>query len=75
MDLQTLKSVSDAGLGTAAAVVLVYGGYKALKFMDLLVNNHLAHIQTSLEEVNGNIKDMSKTMSDLADSIKELARK
>ncbi len=75
MDLQTLKGVADVGLGPLAFLALMYGGFKVWKFMDLLVNNHLTHIQASLEELSANTKDTSSNMKDLTEAIKELARK
>lgn len=75
MDLNNFKALLDIGLGPLAFAALMFGGWKVWKFMDLMVNNHLSHIQTAIEEVSGNTKEMSESMSDLAEALKTLAKK
>lgn len=74
MDFQTAKQLTEQGLGTAAFVALLFFGYKVWKFMDLLVNNHLSHIQASLEDVGKHTERMAEHMESMADAIKELRR-
>lgn len=55
MEVQTiLQSVADSGLGVASFVVLIYFGVKAAKFGKVFVENHLVHIQGSLDKLTDN---------------------
>ena len=74
MDFATIKSIADAGLGTTAFVVLILGGRKVYTFMDLLVNNHLTHIQASLEDVGKHTEAMASHMEGLAEAVKSLKK-
>ena len=55
MDLNSLKNLADLGLGPLAFLVLIVAGAKVWKFMDLLINNHLTHIQASLEKIEAHL--------------------
>lgn len=74
MDFQTVQKIIESGLGTAAFIVLVVAGWKVWKFMDVLVNNHLSHIQASLEGVGKHTEKMAEHMEGMASAIKELKR-
>ena len=61
MELETLAKIAEtSGLGILSFIALVYFGWKVMRFMDALINNHLEHIQRSLEDIANNLKNVTK---------------
>jgi len=66
MDFQLLKSIAEEGMGLAAFAVLIVAGMKVWRFMDVLVNNHLKHLQDSLGRMEAHMESMRDALNRLA---------
>lgn len=51
MDLATIKSLLDVGLGPLAFLALMYGVYQMFLVLKELATNHITHIQESLDRI------------------------
>ncbi|MFA5376076.1 MAG: hypothetical protein WC455_10055 [Dehalococcoidia bacterium] len=52
MDIQSITSLVDLGLGPLAFVALLYGGWKIICGLQTMNTNHLTHIQDGLTKMN-----------------------
>lgn len=48
---ETLKLISDSGLGLASFAALLFFGYKAGVFAKNFVENHLRHLQDGIDKL------------------------
>ena len=55
MEIESIaKVVTEGGMGVASFILLIYFGIKSAKFAKVFVENHLAHIQGSLDKLTDN---------------------
>ena len=64
-----IKIVTESGMGVVAFAALLYGGYRLLTwlekvsgYLEELKDNHLKHVQDSLEKINENTMDGNKKL-------------
>lgn len=53
-------------MGTAAFAVLMYAAYKAVRFMEVFLGNHMSHVQSSLNNMEGHMSEMKDALNKLA---------
>lgn len=63
-DLQSVKEILNLGLGVASFAAFVFGAYKIALWGDALLNNHLTHLQESMDSMNEMLVKISTILDD-----------
>lgn len=59
MDVSSIIGVvTKEGLGVASFIALMYFGYAALGWMDKIAENHLFHVQETLDKISEKLDEV-----------------
>ena len=70
-----VKLATESGMGVLSFAALIYGGVKLLAWLEDVKNNHLFHIQTSLNKLTENSTDANVKLDQQTSKLDELLRK